>query len=64
MIVEESPDLDFDHLVVTALKWTRGVLNHHSVRVLLDKGDAITDTLIAPFLSQPQPTSDVDIDMM
>lgn len=63
VVVEESPDLDFDHLAVTALKWTRGILNYHSARALLDMGDAITDAHIAPFLPQPQPTSGVDIDM-
>ena len=66
MIAKESPDSDFDHLAVTALKWRRGILNYHLAKALLDKlnkGDAITDAHIAPFL-KPQPTSDVDIDMM
>ncbi|KIM35744.1 hypothetical protein M413DRAFT_32303 [Hebeloma cylindrosporum] len=36
VVVDESPDLDFDHLAVTALKWTRGILNYHSARALLD----------------------------
>ena len=53
VVVEESPDLDFDHLAVTALKWTWGILNYHSARALLDMGDAITDAHIAPFLPQP-----------
>lgn len=50
VILEGSPYLDFN-IRRTALKWARGELDYYLAKAILDKGDAITDADIAPFLA-------------
>ena len=50
MVIEESPYLDFN-ICRTALNWAKGELDYHLAKAILDKGDAITDANIAPFLA-------------
>ena len=49
VVREESPYLDSNRFT-TALKWSKGILDYQSAKALLDKGDAITDGDVAPFL--------------
>jgi hypothetical protein len=53
VVREESPYSDSNHYA-TVLKWSKGVLDYHSAKALLDKEDTLTDRDIAPFLTKRQ----------
>lgn len=49
-VVQEARHVMEDSSTALALKWFESALDYNSAKAILDKGDAITETDVAPFL--------------